>query len=179
MRYLFFAGIIASCLIACNQPKGENGIVYKSAVQYNDYIISRQTSIIKNVLKLSAVAQAYLDSADKMLDNFVVEIDSMIIDIKGMPPYKADTSFRDAAISSFNFYKKAFGNEYKQLIHIRQNGGNTTEEGIAEMNRIVDNITREEEKYDKAFHNAQKNFADKNHLKLGENKMQEKIDKMK
>jgi hypothetical protein len=114
-----------------------------------------------------------------MLDNFVVEIDSMIIDIKGMPPYKGDTSFRDAAIRSFNFYKKAFDNEYKQLIHIRQNGGNTTEEGIAEMNRIVDNITSEEEKYDKAFHNAQKNFADKNHLKLGENKMQEKIDKMK
>ncbi len=180
MRYLFFAITIMACFAACNQPvKGRNGQVYKSAAQYNDYIISRQTTLIKNVLDLSTIAQTDLDSADKMLDKYVVETDSMILNLNGMPPYKGDSSFRDAAIASFAFYKKVFGNEYKQLINIRKNGGDTTQEGIAEMSKIVDKITREEEKYDKAFHNAQKNFADKNHMKLAENEMQKKIDKIK
>jgi hypothetical protein len=165
---------------ACNQlVKGKNGQVYKSAVQYNDYIIGRQSTLIKNILDLSAAAQTNLDSASKMLDRYIVETDSMIVDINGMPQYKGDSTFRNAAIASFAFYKKIFGNEYKRLINIRKNGGDATEEGIAEMNRIVGDITKEEEKYDKAFHNAQKNFADKNNMKLGANEMQKKIDKMR
>ena len=165
---------------ACNQPvKGKNGQVYKSAVQYNDYIIGRQSTLIKNILDLSATAQTNLDSASKMLDRYIVETDSMIVDINGMSPYEGDSTFRNAAIASFAFYKKIFGNEYKQLINIRKNGGDATEEGIAEMNRIVGDITKEEEKYDKSFHNAQKNFADKNNMKLGANEMQKKIDKMR
>ena len=178
MRHLFFVVIITTWLGACNQPvKGRNGEIYKSAVQYNDYIISRQATLIKNVLEFSSIAQTDLDSADRMLDKYVVETDSMILNLDGMPPYKGDSSFRNAAIASFAFYKKIFGNEYKQLINIRKRG-NATEEGIAEMNGIVGDITREEEKYDKAFHNAQKSFADKNNMKLGENEMQKKIDKM-
>lgn len=178
MRGLFFAVIIAAYVLACNQPvKGKNGQVYKSAVQYNDYVIGRQTILIKDVMEMSKIAQTDLDSANKMLDLFVVETDSLITDIKGMPPYKGDSSFRDAAIASFSFYKKVFGNEYKQLLSIRKDGGDATEEGVTEMNRIVDNISREEEKYDKAFHNAQKGFADKNHMKLGENEMRKKLDK--
>ena len=180
MRNLFVTIIIVAGLLACNQAiKGKNGVVYKSAVQYNDYIIGRQTTLIKNILDLSAIAQTNLDSADKILDKYLVETDSMIIDVNGMPPYKSDSAFRNAAIASFTFYKKIFGNEYKQLINIRKNGGDATEDGIAEMNRIVGDITREEEKYDKSFHNAQKNFADKNNMKLAENEMQKKIDKIK
>ncbi|HKB43269.1 MAG TPA: hypothetical protein VKC90_02730 [Chitinophagaceae bacterium] len=180
MRNLFVTIIIVAGLLACNQEiKGKNGVVYKSAVQYNDYIISRQNTLIKNILDLSVIAQTNLDSADKILDKYVVETDSMIIDVNGMPLYKGDSTFRNAAIASFAFYKKTFGNEYKQLISIRKNGGDATEEGVAEMKKIVNDITREEEKYDKAFHNAQKNFADKNNMKLGENEMQKKIDKIK
>jgi hypothetical protein len=180
MRHLFFVVTIVACLAACNHPvKGRNGEVYKSAVQYNDYIIGRQTTLIKNVLELSTIAQTDLDSANRMLDKYVMETDSMITDLNGMPTYKGDSSFRDAAIASFSFYKKVFVNEYKQLINIRKNGGDTTEDGISEMNRIVGDISREEEKYDKAFHNAQKNFADKNNMKLAENEMQKKIDKIK
>jgi hypothetical protein len=179
VKYLLFVIIISATLLACNQPvKGKNGQVYKSAVQYNDYIIGRQTTLIKNILDLSAIAQADLDSASKMLDRYVVETDSMIIDLSGMPPYKTDSSFRNAAIASFTFYKRIFGNEYKQIINIRKEGGDATSEGVTEMNRIVENISREEEKYDKAFHNAQKNFAEENHMKLGANEIQKKIDKM-
>jgi hypothetical protein len=180
MRYLLFTVIIAASLAACDQSvKGKNGQVYRSAVEYNDYIISRQTILIKNMLDLKEVAQTNLDSADKMLDKTIPKIEKMITDIRGMPPYKEDSSFRDAAIGSFIFYKKLFANEYKKIVNIRKNGKDAADEGIMEMKKIIDQIKIEEEKYDKGFHNAQKDFADKNHMKLEENSMQKKINKVK
>ena len=44
------------------------------------------------------------------------------------------------------------------------------------MNDIVDKISKEEEKFDKTFRNAQKDFAQKNKMKLIENDLQKKID---
>lgn len=177
MRYLLI-GIILCGIISCNQPvKGKNGEVYKTPVQYNNYIINRQKGLVNDVTDMTKVAQTDLDSADKMLDDFVRKTERMVTDIQGMPPFKGDTTFREAAIASFNFYKKTFGTDYKQLINIRKNGGDATEEGVAEMNKIVENISREEEKYDKVFHNAQKSFADKNHMRL-ESDLQKKLDKL-
>ena len=85
---------------------------------------------------------------------------------------------RNAAIQSFSFYKKVFSTDYRQLISIRKNGGDQTEEGVGEMNNIVEKITKEEEQYDKAFHNAQRSFAEKNKMKLVDNEIQKKIDEM-
>lgn len=45
-------------LSACNKPvKGRNGVVYKSAVQYNDYIVNRQTTLMKNVVAFGEMVQ--------------------------------------------------------------------------------------------------------------------------
>ena len=180
MKNLLLIIIFAIGFTACDQAvKGRNDVVYKSAGQYNDYIVGRQTILMKNLVSFGEVAQTNLDSAYNMLDKFILDIEDKIASIKGMPPFKGDSSLRDAAISSFEFYKKISGNEYKQIINIRNNGGDSTEDGIAELKRIVDQMTLEEEKFDKRFHNAQKDFADKNNMKLGENEMQKKIDKMK
>jgi hypothetical protein len=179
MKYLFIAILATLGLAACNQPvKGVNGEVYKSATDYNDYIVGRQTAIMKNVMDFVEVSQTNLDSAGKMLDIYVVDIDKMITEIKGMPAYKGDSTLRDAAVASFGFYKKIFANEYKQLIDIRQSGQAETQEGVDAMNAIVNKISTEEEKYDKDFHNAQRDFASKNNMKLKDNEMQDKIDKM-
>jgi hypothetical protein len=165
--------------VACNEPvKGRDGQVYKSASEYNDYIVGRQTTIMKNVMDFVEVSQTNLDSAEKMLDVYIVDLDRIIGQIRDMPAYKGDSALRDAAIASFSFYKKIFGNDYKQLIAIRNSGRAETQEGQDEMNKIVENITREEEKYDREFHNAQRSFADKNNMKLRENEMQDKINKL-
>ena len=180
LKYYIFFIAFAGIIIACKQSvKGENGVVYKSAVEYNDYIISRQSTLIKNVMDFVKVSQNDLDSADKMLDKNVAELSIMINDLNGMPAYKGDSILRNAAINLFQFYKKVFSNEYKKLIEIRRNGGGATADGIAEMNGIVERITKEEESYDKNFHNAQRDFAQKNNMKLTDNEMQKNIDKMK
>jgi hypothetical protein len=177
MRYVSII-ILACCFIACNQPaKGRNGVTYKSAVQYNDYIVSRQTTLMQHVLNFSKAAEINLDSAEKMLDKYTIETARAVEEIKGMPAYKGDSSLRYAAVKSFSFYKNVFQNDYSRIIKIRKKGDDMTTEDIEEMENIVKKITREEEGVDKSFHNAQKSFADKNHMKLTENEMQKKFEK--
>jgi hypothetical protein len=57
--------------------------------------------------------------------------------------------------------------------------GDNTSEALSEMDEIKVRIIKEEEGYDKTFHNAQQDFAEKNKMKLSENELQNKIDKMK
>ncbi len=179
MRQLLVIIILVCGIIACDQPavKGRNGVTYKSAVQYNDYIVGRQAKLIQHVLDFAKAAENDLDSAEKMLDLYTGETARTVEEIKGMPPYKEDSSLREAAVRSFGFYKNVFQNDYSRIITIKKKGVDMTNEDIEEMKKIVDKITRDEEGFDKSFHNAQKNFADKNHMKLIENEMQKKFDK--
>ena len=170
--------ILVFGMIACNQaPMGRNGVAFKSAVQYNDYIVNRQAKHIQNVLDFSKAAGKNLDSAEKMLDKFTGETAIFVEELKDMPAYKGDSSLRDAAVRIFNFYKKVFQIDYPRIIQIRKKGDEMTNEELEEMKDIVGKITRDEEGYDKSFHNIQKNFADKNNIKLTENKMQKKFEK--
>jgi hypothetical protein len=171
--------VVLLVFIACNKPvKGPNGVAYKNAIAYNDYIVGRQNILIKNVLKFAEAAQVNLDSAQALLDKYIPETERMITELKGMPAWKGDTSLRNAAVKSFTFYKRVFDEDYRRILEIRRNE-NASEEDIIEMNDIVDKISKEEEKFDKDFHNAQKDFAQKNKMKLIENDLQKKIDEVK
>lgn len=62
--------------------------MYDSPSECNDYIIGRQTAIIKNILALGNTAESDIDSAYSMLDKYTNEASAVINEIKGMPPYK-------------------------------------------------------------------------------------------
>lgn len=179
MRYFPAIVVILICgIIACDQPaKGRNGVTYKSAAQYNDYIVGRQAKLMQHVLDFAKTADNDLDAAEKMLDKYARETATTVEEIKGMPAYKGDSSLREAAVRSFSFYKNVFQNDYSRIIRIRKKGADMTSEDIEEMQKIAGKITRDEKGFDKSFHNAQKNFADKNRMKLMENEMQKKFDK--
>lgn len=179
MKKIIFAFVIVTCFMACKSSvKGSNGVTYKSPVDYNNYIVTRQTSLIKKVLSFTELAQRNLDSAQEVLSLYATQTNAMINEIKGMPPYKGDSSLRESALKSFSFYKKVFSDDYQRLIEIRKQGGDQTEEGAAEMDKIVEKLSKEEERLDKAFHTAQQNFAHRNKMKLEVNEMQKNIDKM-
>lgn len=164
--------------IACKNesPKGANGVVYKTPVQYNDYIVSRQTRIMQNIMKFAEVAQTDLDSADHLLDKYVVETGKMITEIKGMPPYKGDSSLREAATGIFGFYREIFDKDYRDILHLRSEQDGTSTDIETRINDIVKKIEEEEKGYDDRFQKAQQNFARKNNMKLAENKMQKEFD---
>lgn len=179
MKKLSILFLITIAFVACKESvKGENGVTYKDPAQYNDYIVSRQTSLVKKIMDWSQVAQTNLDSAAKMLALYDNQTTVMIDEIKGMPAYKGDSSLKQAAIKSFTFYKRIFSEDYKRLLDIKKDGSDMTEEGAAEMNSIVNKLSRDEEVLDRAFQLAQKNFAAKHKMKLMDNEAQDKIDKI-
>lgn len=178
MRQRLLIPFILVLLVSCKSetPKGPNGVTYKSAVQYNDYIVGRQTTLMKNILAFVDAAQLDLDSAEKMLDQYVSETGKMITEIKGMPPFKGDSALRDAAVNSFGFYRKLFDKEYRDILHLRgeQDGLSTDVED--RIQAIVKSIEEEEKGYDDRFQDAQKAFARKNKMKLIENEMQKTLE---
>ena len=131
---------------------------------------------MRKVINFSKASEIDIDSAANMLNCYATETGKMIEEIKGMPPYKGDSSLRNAAIRSFSFYKKVFEEDYMDIIRIRKKD-DITQEDVDEMDRIVKKITKEEEGYDKSFDNAQNEFAKKNKMRLRENEVQKEMDK--
>lgn len=174
MKYVSIILLTAIFFASCKElPKGANGIVYKNPAEYNDYIIDRQSTVIKNIMAFSRTAKTNLDSAKSLLSKYEIETDSLIVDLKGMPDYKGDSTLRNAAVNLFGFYKTIFGRAYKEMIDIRLSGGDETA-----IQTIVERISREQEGLDKSFQNAQKAFVKKNKMELKENEMQKEIDKL-
>lgn len=179
MRNLILSLLVVCCFVSCKQSvKGKNGVTYKNPVEYNDYIVTRQSRLIQNMLQFGKVADVNLDSAEALLKRSVSESEEMIDEIKGMPVYKGDSMLRNTAVRSFSFYKKVFENEYMDILNFRRKGDNITSEDMTELNDIIQNISKEEEGYDRAFRRAQEKFAESNKMKLTDNKMQKEIDKI-
>jgi hypothetical protein len=179
MRKFLISLVMGAVLLSCKQGvKGKNGVTYKSAVQYNDFIVERHSTLMKNVIQLGNLKDAEIDSAHVYLQRYTRQTEKMIREIKGMPAYKGDSTLRDAAIRSFGFYQRLFEEEYPLLMNIRKKGAaNITEEDKAEGSRIVKRIVQEEEVYDKSFREAQENYARKNKMKLADNKLLEEVSK--
>jgi hypothetical protein len=175
MRNWLIAFIIV--LMACDAGvEGKNGIKYKNATEYNEYIMENQKDVVNVFLEFGNVVDKDLDSADRTLDKGVKISAKALHNLKGMPAFKGDSAFRNAAIQSFEFYGDIIANEYRQIISIRRKGETQTDEDFAFLNELPELIGKREEKYDRAFHNAQKAFADRNNLKLVKNDLQDKVD---
>lgn len=177
-KLVLLTGLLA-LLAGCGDapPKGANGVVYKSAVQYNDYIVNRQTTLVKRILEFGKIAGDDLDSAARYLSTIEKEAAVMLEELKGMPPYKKDSALRDAAIRSFTFYRRVLGDDYRRIIGAGQRPGATPEDAEKEINGIVEGLSAEEDKLDKAFQQAQRNFADRHNMRLKENSIQKQVDR--
>lgn len=174
--FLYF--LLAIFLVSCNRPvKGTNGVTYKNPAEYNDYIVSRQSTLVRAMLEFDKLSKDDLDAAVNLLNRNAQDAELIIIEVKGMPPYKGDSSLRDAAVNLFSFYKRLYSVTYPQMIAIRKKGEAITDEDIAEIVRLSDKVTSEEEGLDKTLLEAQELFAQRNNMKLQENAIQRKVDK--
>ena len=101
----------------------------------------------------------------------------MANEIKGMSPFKNDSTLRDAAVSIFGFYEKIFDKDYRVLIHLKKEQDGTSMEIENRIREIVTKVTEEEKGFDNRFRSAQQAFASKNKLLLQENDIQKKFEK--
>ncbi len=170
--------LVTLFLTACDRPvKGKNGEVYASAVSYNDYIVNRQTEVMKVIFQVSDEMKTDPNAADQTLNTAVALINKNITEIEGMPEWKGSTSLRDNALALFQFYKVAFGNYYRRIIAIQKDGEVTPAEET-EMKQLVSKIDDSEGPLDEKFQKAQQDFSSQNGMRIEKNEMQDKIDKM-
>lgn len=171
--------VLLLLLAACtDSPKGRNGVVYKNAVAYNDYIISRQNQVIKKIMAFSKLSGEATDSVNRLLDKYARETATLITELEGMPPYKNDSAFRDAAISNFRFYKKVFETDYREIIALRNRDDLDMAAIQKELDVISERISVEEEKLDRNFRRAQEKFAKKNNVQLTENSLARELEQL-
>ena len=174
---LFFAAMLFM-LVACNRPvKGKNGVVYASAISYNDYIVNRQMEVMKVIFKLNDEMKNDLGAADQTLNTAVGLIDKDITEIEGMPEWKNSTSLRDNALALFQFYKVGFGTYYRRIIAIQKDGEVTPAEDT-ELKQLASKINDSEGPLDTKFQKAQEEFGSQNGMKVQKNELQDKIDQM-
>lgn len=174
---ILIAGLVVSCKPSV---KGKNGVSYDSAVEYNDYIVERQERLVQNILSLRSLSKEELNAADTLLQRYARQADSIIEEVRGMPPYRKDTALRNAAINSFGFYKRIFEKEYPPVLRLRQKGSEQlTLEDVEQANAILERIAKEEKELDAEFQKAQREYATKNNMRITDNKLQDQINKMK
>ena len=145
-------------------------------IEYNDTIIKEQTKIIELMFDLVAKIETDLDGCEAIRLKTIVQCDSSIQFISKMEPYDGDASMKNTALDLFNFYKKAYQNEYKEMIEILQLGDQITEKDMARMTSLNEELAKREATFDSAFQGAQAAFAKKNNIMIEDNKLQKKID---
>lgn len=177
MRKHLLAACIFLVFISCKDkaPRGANGVSFASALDYNAYIVDRQTSLRQDLVEFVRVTQSNLDSGEVMLNKSVRTTEQMIRELKGMPAYKGDSAFRDAAVSAFGFYRQKFDNDYRQIIQIRKRADGFTPTADMEIAAIVAKIKRQEKEYDTRFKETQNEFARKNDILLMTTKKQQDL----
>lgn len=168
--------------ISCKNStvKGTNGVTYTNPSQYNDYIVTKQTEVMKNIMAFGQQVGTAPGEVLTKLPGYASEAEAAIKDIKGMPAYNDNTQMRDAAVDLFSFYADIFKNEYRQMAELAQSLSNTpaTPEQTQEIQKLVDQVASKESVLDRNFQKAQKDFAKKNNLVIQENEMQKEIDKL-
>jgi hypothetical protein len=145
-------------------------------VEYNDTIIKEQAKIIELMFDLVAKIETDLDGCEAVRLKTIVQCDSSIQLVSKMEPFDGDASMRNTALDLFKFYKKAYENEYKEMIEILQLKDKITSDDMARMTSLNDELAKKETSLDSSFQGAQAAFAKKNNIIIEDNKLQKKID---
>lgn len=170
--------LCTALLLSCSIPvaQGRNGAQFATALEYNNYIIERQSGVIYHIMDVTKMADKDLHTTEMLLNRGVALADSVLADVKGLSDFKGDSALRNSAISMFSFYRKVFDSDYREMIAIRRKGDGITGEDYQRLQLIQLALEREESEKDKQFHNAQQDFATRNNLRLGHNALQQQID---
>lgn len=168
MKSKIFYLLISFFLLSCSSER-------KEAVEYNDKIISEQNKIIEKTIDFTASLQ--IRNA-RMIDSFrlilISQIDQSIEEISKMDSFEGYDSLRLAALDLFNFYKRVYENEFKEMVQIiTKDSLSITEDDIIRHNILTRKIKNEEISYDNNFQKAQQSFAKKYNLNININQYQE------
>lgn len=156
---------------------------FKTAIDFNDYIVGLQDSIGYGILAFNKIIENNTLSKSEMNSQALAQLEkikkttrSVTAALGKATPYKGGDALKTAALNLFNFYYKTMDVEYKQMVVLL--GAETyTDAIIKELTEIQERIVNSEKGYDFEFGDAQKKFADLYHFSLDENQLEKEINK--
>lgn len=159
MAVLFAA--FAAGLTACGDA-GKKG--FANAGDYDQYIISRIGQMQQTLFAVQK-ATGNDDTITTGLDRFVHQIDSVTSNLKDLPDYKGNTSYRDAAIRLADFYKRSISGSYAEIARVYKE---VKDAALADnkVNELITKLQEEETLADDAFVKEREAFAAKNKIPL-------------
>ena len=150
----------------------------QTPLEYNDSIIEEQNKITGFMIESGNCLDSDFSLCDALRMKTIEQCGASISLVESMPDYDGNTRLRDAAIALFKFYKAMNENEFKEMIDIFMKGDEITEEDIAMLTTLEEEISQKEVLLDRELDQAQKEFARTNGFEIGVNELQEEVDNL-
>ena len=150
----------------------------QTPLEYNDSIIDEQNKITEFMLESGNCLDSDFSSCDALRMKTITQCNTSISIVEDMPGYEGNTRLRDAAMALFIFYKEMNESEFKDMIEIIMKGDAITEEDIAMLTVLEEQVSLKEALLDEELDQAQQEFARDFGFDIGVNEMQEEIDNM-
>jgi hypothetical protein len=157
-----FLFLLGSWLVTAAQTPS-----FKTAVEYNNYIVALQTKVGESISNFSkAVESMDLSRSTTLRENIVAVANDGLVKLKSLPAYKGNSSFKNASIRLFEFYKSCAQTEYKELVSLILGDQQKLAVSTERVNQLVAEITNKEKKLDESYLSEQKQFAKDNDFGL-------------
>ena len=157
---LTLVGTISICVMACSPPAHSGERQFHSAVEYNDFILEQQNSIIRRMLLLNELYDTGTDSEIRLaFDSLVIQCDESLLCIKKLSAFEEDSVLKVDAERLFAFYDRIFHKEYKRMLDIFLKGELASEAEVDELNQIVVQVGEQEAKLNDALSKSQEKFS--------------------
>lgn len=160
-RFLL-AVLFVSCTLffACSPPAHSGDRQFHTAVEYNDFILEQQNSIIRRMLKLNELYDRGTDAEIRIaFDSLVVQCESSLKCIEQLTDFEEDSVLKSDAQRLFTFYNGIFHKEYKRMLDIFLKGELASDAEVEELNRIVIQVGEQEAKLNEALSKSQQAFS--------------------
>lgn len=148
--------------------KAQTSYSFHNAIEYNDYIVGKQTLIGTYINDINIVVSDSLstvDDARTTLRSAIAKTKVIIDDVRNMPDWNGNTELRESAVALFNFYLSCFENEYASMIELVYKE-DLSETEAEQLDALMAQVTEKEKGFDDRFAKAQENFAKANNFTL-------------
>jgi hypothetical protein len=178
--YLFFALALITGIYSCSgdaKPGDTETEEYEptmTAVEYNDFIVNHQNSIISEMMNWLRFED---DDLVGELEKVVEMTHAAVEEIKEKEPYPGGENLKKAALDLFMYYERTLGGAFMEVAEkFQAANGDIDMDTAMEIQTMIQEATADEAKYDAAFAAAQQSFASANNMDIRKNELQDQID---
>ncbi|MGJ7033461.1 LIC11966 family surface protein [Niabella hirudinis] len=165
IKSLFIAAAILAGFITGLTACGDGGKKeITRAEDYDQYITSRITQMQQTLFAVQKVTGSEAAELGD-LDRFGAQIDSVATNLKELPDYKGNGSYRDAAVRLADFYKRSVNGSYAEIARIYKEVKDTAM-ADNKVNELIIKLQEEETLADDAFVKEREAFAASNKIPL-------------